>query len=215
MGYIPGYEEYQGDQQDQTDTKEEEGESAPQSDFVFHPVQILLMGGLQLGDLGNVLAFGICQLLLDCIQIGFVLGGSEFGCGYLQIGCCHLLPDFGGIGGAAMLTEGYSLLLGNQREQRIVDGCDRDPFIIAGSGAEIFICGGLTDYVPDKRINVFQIEAVFLFDGLVICPFFLSTAQGCQVNTPAGGDKVGTGEAFGIKWGGILQKWGQILTFAG
>ena len=94
MGHIPADVEHQGCQQDCTDAQEDKCESAPETDIVPIPILILLMGCFQLGNLCSVLALGIGKLLSGDIQIRVCLGGSEFGCGYLQICGGKLLPDF-------------------------------------------------------------------------------------------------------------------------
>lgn len=94
MGHIPADVEHQGCQQDCTDAQEDKCESAPETDIVPIPILILLMGCFQLGNLCSVLALGIGKLLSGDIQIRVCLGGSEFCCGYLQIGSGKLLADF-------------------------------------------------------------------------------------------------------------------------
>ena len=114
-----------------------------------------------------------------------------------------------------MFTERETLFLRHQIEQRFVYSGYRCPLEITGAGTEIFICCGFSDNVLDKRINVPHNETKFLFDGLVIGSFLSCAAQQCEIDAPASGNKVRTGQAFGVKWWRILQKWGLVHAFAG
>ena len=70
---MPSDEKHQTDQQDRADTKQEECKPPPQADVILHPLDIFCVVGLQLGNLGNVLSFGLSQLLLELEQLEFLL----------------------------------------------------------------------------------------------------------------------------------------------
>lgn len=95
MGYV--YYEVKDNEakQDGSDGKQNECESAPEADVVLQPVDVLGVVLFQGGQLCNVLAFGVGELLPEGGYVGFRLGCSQLCCGELQISGGQLVADIG------------------------------------------------------------------------------------------------------------------------
>lgn len=204
MSENPGGAEAQHQQRHKQNHHQTDGESAPEQNATFKPFDLTGFGGLDLGDLGNVGAVGISQTAAQVIALCLEICHVYVGGGKVQIRSGQLVADFRRRRRTAVLTEGQPFFLGHKIEQRIVDGGDGEPLIIAGSGAKILLRSGLADGVLYQSVDILDQETVFLFDGFVVVPL-LRSAEQCDVNTPAGGDKVRAGKAFGIKRGGIRR----------
>lgn len=211
----PGGAEAQQQNGHKEDHQHGNGKPAPEQNAAFVPVDLAGLGGLDLCQLGQMGAIGIRKAAAKVIALRLEVGHVDVGGGEIQVSGGQLTADFGGIRGAAVFTQGHPLFLGNQIEEGIMDGGDGEPFIISGAGAKVFVSGAFADGILYKGINVLQQKSEFLFDGFVIVPLFCRSAEKRDVNAAACCHKIRTGEAFGIKRGGIGRKWGRNRRIVG